>query len=41
MPSYRHADFGQNKKPDKRKKAPVLAYLLIVLLVILLIYILH
>ena len=41
MPSYRHADFGQNKTPDKRKKAPVLAYLLIVLLVILLIYNLH
>ena len=41
MPSYRHADFGQNNNPPKRPKAPVLAYLLIVLLVLLFIYLIR
>ncbi|MGN0214130.1 MAG: hypothetical protein ACI4AH_04895 [Muribaculaceae bacterium] len=41
MPSYRHADFGQMRKPVGRsKKAPFLAYLIIVALVIILIILL-
>lgn len=41
MPSYRHADFGQGRKPaDKRKKAPAIAYLIIAALIAILFWLL-